>query len=100
MIKNTLNRSVYITRDSRSDEVWIFPETVGIRKFHGCVAWGAAWCTTCGIMRLYGDNTVMYAAYTYNYECKKIFGFIPRGGTAYHVTAKGKRTKVDIDFTD
>ncbi len=87
----------YITRDSFDNFVDVYPDYVGIRKFHGCCVWGAAWSeywtrklTECGYK---------FAEALDTYECKERFGFVPEAGTAWHVK-NGKRTKVDIDFTN
>ena len=91
-------KAVYITRDSYSDYVWVFPATVGIRKFHGCIAWGAAWCETYDAIALSQENRKR-AEHLDKHPCKKRFGFYPRAGTAWYINSRGKRSKVDIDFS-
>ena len=90
--------NVYITRDTISGIVDIWPETVGIRKFHGCIEWGAAWNTNWAIIRLY-NNQKTCALWVTVFDCKEFFGFITRPGTAYYINSKGKHTKVDIAFS-
>ena len=43
---------VYVTRDSYTIIVQVWPATVGIRKFHGCVEYGAAWNKSFSTSRL------------------------------------------------
>jgi len=94
-------KAVYVTRDSHDDCVEVWPATVGIRKFHGCVAYGAAWYKN----RATGFLTPATSWNRYVKElnesgCRKRFGFYPKAGTAWYVNTRGKRTKVDIDFSD
>lgn len=94
-------QSVYVTRDSLATDVEVWPATVGIRKFHGCIAWGAAWYG----VRATGFLTPAKSWNRYVKEldesqCCKRFGFYPEEGTAWWVSGKGRRSKVDIDFSD
>ncbi len=91
--------AVYVTRDSTRDVVEVWPVTVGIRKFRGCIIWGAAWCkdryTACLFPKRRGS-----AEYLSLVKCRRRFGFYPRAGTAWYVNSKGKKSEVDIDFTN
>ena len=104
-VKIKPNEDVYLTRDTQSPNgrIDVFPARIGIRKFHGCVEWGAAWCAkyracriSAGSIRIVPDITPV--------ECKKRFGFIPRKGTAWLVECsaknKIKKTRVDIDYSN
>ncbi len=95
---------VYITRDSILDDVYIYPAEVGIRKFHGCVAWGAAWLESADTTFLTARRNSKSAKCLSPYECRERFGFYPRRGTAwlveYNAKGKMKKSKVDIDFSD
>ena len=82
-------QGVYVTRDSEEVAVEIWPATIGIRKFRGCIIWVA------GSTRDLGRSK-----YLNKRECRKRFGFYPRAGTAWWVSGKGRRSKVDIDFSD
>ena len=92
-------RNVYVTRGTHDIYVEIWPDTVGIRKFHGCIKWGAAWYENEKTVYLNSKMT-KESAFLINPHFKNKFGFIPRKGTAYHIDGEGKRTKVDIDFSD
>ncbi len=100
---NKKKHDVYVTRTTYMDHVRIFPAKVGIRKFHGCVTWGAEWKERCCTNRLTRRGTKC-AERVYPTECRARFGFFPREGTAWLIEwdAKGKmkRSKVDIDFSD
>lgn len=89
----------YVTRASFSTLVYVFPATVGIRKFNGCVWWGAAWCKTGRTVRLSSTGKCRIAKTLIENQCRKRFGFYPGPGTAYLVDGS-KRTKVDIDFSN
>lgn len=91
--------NVYVTRDSGSEFIEIWPDTVGIRKFHGCIEWGAAWCASHRTSHLYRTSPRL-TGWMHKFYFKREFGFIPRKGTAWHIDGKGKRTKVDIDFSN
>ncbi len=91
-------KAVYVTRDSLCFTVEVWPATVGIRKFHGCVKYGAAWQKRYGSYRLYQNDTCSSETLS-EYECKERFGFYPGKGTAWYVNSRGKRTKVDIAFS-
>ena len=86
-------KAVYVTRDSDNwcVEVWGRID-IGIRKFHGCVTWGTA---RIGSKFSSRDRTQLLEPD----ECREQFGFYPRAGTAWYITTKGKRTKVDIAFS-
>jgi len=89
---------VYLTRDTYSfGNVAVWPVTVGIRKFHGCIEYGNA----------------KYHQYAYKQGCRNIstedckakYGFKPKRGTAYNVyTKEGKvireRIDTEMDFSD
>ena len=89
---------VYVTRSSYSDCVLVFPATVGIRKFHGCIEFGAAWQKKHMTGVLF-KNGYLGAKYLNKYECREQFGFYPSPGTAYYVDGK-KKEKVDIGFSN
>lgn len=89
---------VYVTRSSYSSLVRVFPATVGIRKFHGCIEFGAAW------NKHYVTGYLFKSGYTgvqclNRLECQARYGFYPSPGTAYYVDGK-KKEKVDIDFSN
>ncbi len=90
--------NVFVTRNSFAEYVLVYPAYVGIRKFHGCIRWGAAWQKNRSTSRL-SPRGNKYAKCLIEQECRELFGFYPRAGTAWYVNAKGKRTKVDIDFS-
>ena len=92
-------RNIYLTRDTGIDYVEIRPDTVGIRKFHGCIQWGSAWQGRCPSTSL-TRRDLRDVPDMYKTECKRVFGFYPRPGTAWHIDGRGKKTKVDIDFSN
>ncbi len=97
------HRDVYVTRNTCSDdEIDLWPTTVGIRKFHGCIEWGAAWQSKHRAYKL-NKNTEKQAGVCTPAQCKKRYGFIPRKGTAwlveYNARGKMKKTKVDLAFS-
>ncbi len=96
-------QDVFVTRDTILSAVHIFPATVGIRKFHGCIAWGAAWCETYDMITLSARRNAKRAKRLNESECRARFGFYPHKGTAWRVEYdaknKMKKSKVDIDFT-
>lgn len=101
---NEKKKDVYVTRDTYEDFVRVWPATVGIRKFHGCIAWGAAWRETDFTDLLYGrKNAKSRAGIFLPSACRKHYGFYARPGTAwlieYDAKDKMKKSKVDIDFT-
>lgn len=89
----------YVTRDTSSDGIEVWPANVGVRKFHGCVIWGAAWKASASTGQLCGRNYNIYAERLNKIECRKRFGFVPRPGTAWDIDGK-KRTQVHLDFSD
>ena len=91
--------AVYVTRDTYSDCIKVRPETVGIRKFHGCIEYGSAFEKGYATIYLYPRKEGL-AKILSKPECKERFGFYPGKGTAWYVNTRGKRTKVDIDFSD
>lgn len=103
-VKIKPNEDVYLTRDTRPPfgRVDIVPAALGIRKFHGCVEWGVAWCAGHREYRI-SARTDRVVPDILPVECKARFGFIPRKGTAWLIeyTAKGKmkKTKVDLAFS-
>ena len=94
---------VYVTRDSYMRCVYIYPAIVGIRKFHGCIAWGAAWCKTDDRTSLSARINAKQAERLDEPQCRTRFGFYPSKGTAwlvkYNAKGKMKKSKVDIDFS-
>ena len=92
-------KAVYVTRDTLESCAEVWPATVGIRKFHGCLQYGAAWCTTQATGSLY-LKSLQSSKYLTKAECRKRFGFYPRKGTAWYVNSRGKRSKVELDFSD
>ena len=97
-------QGVYVTRDTESlsqieNFVNVWPATVGIRKWNGCIWWGAAWAKNYWTLSLFSTGR-KFAQHLNKDECHKRFGFYPRPGTAWWVSGKGKRSKVDIDFSD
>ena len=90
--------AVYVTRDTYNDYVEIWPATVGIRKFHGCVEWGAAWSKDEAEISLYPRRAIT-AEFISKSKCQQRFGFYLCAGTAWYINTRGKRSKVDIDFS-
>lgn len=88
---------VYLTRDTLGRYVYVWPATVGIRKFHGCVVYGAAWnkdgCTRGLYLR--GNE---YAEYLLPSDCLRRFGFFPEEGEAWLIEGK-KRTQIYLAFS-
>ncbi|KKN73483.1 hypothetical protein LCGC14_0400580 [marine sediment metagenome] len=91
-------KPVYVTRDNHDIDVEVWPATVGIRKFHGCIMWGAAWRKESADYSLYSEKVGMSEDISKS-ECRKRFGFYPAKGTAWYINSRGKRSKVDIDFS-
>ena len=87
----------FVTRDSMANQVEIYPVEVGIRKFKGCIQYGAAWDR-------YNPNIHLYRGKPDRVEklsdvnCRKRFGFYPQRGEAWFVSGK-KRTKIDLAFS-
>ncbi len=88
---------VYITRNSFSSYVRVWPATVGIRKFHGCVEYGAAWSANCTKRLRLRTNSKM-AILLFSWKCQKKYGFYPPRGTAWYWNGK-KATQVFLDFS-
>ncbi|KKK87243.1 hypothetical protein LCGC14_2755190 [marine sediment metagenome] len=93
------DKRVYVTRATYSRFVEIWPATVGIRKFHGCVEYGAAWSEDCGTGQLYEDD-IERADWADELTCQKRYGFCPGRGTAWYIDQNGKRTRILLDFSD
>lgn len=79
---------VYVTRDSGNNtHIEIYPAVIGIRKYEGCVYFG--WIDNIG------HRSAMWLPLK---DCKYIFGFVPRKGTAWLVeTIKGRQKKTRVD---
>ncbi len=96
-------KNVFVTRDTVLCRVFVYPERVGIRKFRGCVAWGAAWSKDHDTIRLRKTGPKRAESLS-PHECRERYGFYPLKGTAWLVEfdAKGKmkKTKVDIEFSN
>ncbi len=90
--------AVYVTRDTYETYVDIWPATVGIRKFYGCAVYGAAWSKNKYTIHLY-PRSAKKVEFLSKSECQQRFGFYPRAGTAWYINTRGKRSKVDIDFS-
>lgn len=95
---------VYLTRDSYDVGVRIFPADVGIRKFHGCIEWGAAWSEKSRNLYLSARSNKMGPRYRRE-VCRELYGIYPRPGTAWFITytpagRMRKPKKVDIDFSN
>ena len=93
------DKRVFLTRDTVRVNVEVWPVTVGIRKFRGCVVYGAAWNKENNSSMLFPTGHTM-AEDLGRSECRKRFGFYPSKGTAWYISESGKRTKVDLDFSD
>ena len=78
-----------VTRNTDSDYVEIWPAHVGIRKFHGCVCYGAAWEGRWRTFCLYESRGIVSSGLNKKQCCE---------GTAWFIDGK-KRTKVDIAFS-
>ncbi|KKN75896.1 hypothetical protein LCGC14_0376040 [marine sediment metagenome] len=91
-----MNRDVYVTRDTIRVGVAVYPAHIGIRKFKGCVEYGAA---NEAIEPTLWFGILGRAMSLSLKDCKYIYGFIPKAGEAWLIEG-GKKTKVDIDFTD
>lgn len=91
---------VYLTRDSYDNRIEVWPDTVGIRKFHGCNEYGAAHCEIGRTFNLYPKRPSRVESIGRS-TCYKRYGFYPRKGTAWWVSATGKRrVKVDLAFSN
>ena len=85
----------YVTRNTTLPKIVVYPAHIGIRKFHGCVQYGAA-SSSFQARQIFGKNGWgMWLDFS---DCKYIFGFVPKPGEAWLVEGN-KRTKVDIEFT-
>lgn len=93
-------RKVYITRDTDRDYIEVWPDHIGIRKFHGCVQYGAAWNEKRAARILYQRRNSRLAPRMNEENCIKIFGFFSKEDEAWHIDGRGKKTKVDIGFSD
>lgn len=89
---------VYVTRNSGNGRVQVWPADVGIRKFHGCVEYGAAWDKENANI-FFGKRSYECSASFTLFWCKLLFGFRPKEGEAWLIEGK-KRTKVGIDFSN
>ncbi len=85
----------YVTRDTESAIVKVWPAHIGIRKFEGCIAYGAGYYSTYASDDLGTYGLCMYLDLV---DCKYIFGFVPKSGEAWLIEGN-KKTKVDIEFT-
>ena len=95
-IKKAMNE-VYLTRDTGSDDVRVWPVGNGIRKFHGCVEYGSAHCGKDAKKVLENDRD--YPGCIDDPDvCMILFGFYPAEGEAWCVNGRG-RTKVDLAFS-
>lgn len=83
-------KPVYVTRDSFTDWVDIWPVHVGIRKFHWCIAYGAAWRKV-HTTQLYSGKDLI-AENISEARCRRRYGFYPGKGTAWEINSRGKRT--------
>lgn len=92
-------QGVYVTRDSGSRLIDIWPRLVGIRAFPGCVVYGAAWNSQAWTTRLYTNGMVRYVKRLNAAECRERYGFYPRKGTAWWVPVKGKRKQEFLAFS-
>lgn len=98
-------RNVFVTRDrdTGNEFVDVWPDDVGIRKFHedyNYVVYGAAWHKTLATRRFCPRRNSRIAPILSEEECRATFGFFPRPGEAWHINGKGKRKKEDIGFSD
>lgn len=93
-----MKKDVYVTLDTYGVYINIWPATVGIRKFHGCCQYGAAWNAKepRGLLTKYGRK---YSMSVTKNQCQEWFGFYPFPGEAWFVPAKGKRVKVELKFS-
>ena len=87
---------VFVTRGSRGCNVEVWPAHIGIRKFHGCVEFGAAWKSIYKTIALTPSHSRLSECIS-PYQCRKRFGFYPRKGTAWLIEGK-KRTRQDLDM--
>ena len=85
---------VYVTRGTLRTKVDVFPARIGIRKFHGCVEWGAAWNSGMSTYKISRKSQTEVPEMS-PYECRIRFGFYPRKGTAWLIeyNARGKMKK-------
>ncbi|MHC4121970.1 MAG: hypothetical protein ACYSSI_00220 [Planctomycetota bacterium] len=91
-------KAVYVTRDT-SGCILVWPVHVGIRKFHGCVMYGAAWREDNYVDRLSSRKNAKRAECLSGDMCCKKYGFCPRVGTAWHINSRGKRKQVFLAFS-
>jgi len=92
-------KNVYVTRDSGCYSINIWPDEIGIRKFHGCVQYGAAWQENYCSKAFFKASYETGPSILYTNGFKQAFGFLPRSGQAWHINGKGKRTKVELAFS-
>lgn len=90
---------VYVTRDSYSYCVQVWPHGVGIRKFPGCEEYGAAWCQD-GPANELSPKGQKRAKTLRASECRERFGFWPKEAGAWLIKGRHhKRTKIDLAFS-
>lgn len=89
----------YVTRDTVGCKVRVWPAEVGIRKFHGCVEYGAAYNEA--FRSGWKGNKKLYD-YISTKECKKRFGFTPDKEKAYDIDGSRKQQikEVILEFSD
>lgn len=88
---------VYVTRDTYTHCVRVWPATVGIRKFPGCEEYGAAWSKGFRASRLspHDDKWVELLSKT---GCYNRFGFYPKEEEAWLIEGK-KKTQIFLLFS-
>ena len=92
-----MDKRVYLTRDTYSSYIKVWPATVGIRKFHGCVEYGSAHCSNSTTGYLDGGKYVKIIS---QLVCKRRYGFCPKKGEAWYISQTGRRYKEELAFSD
>ena len=98
MENETEDERVYVTKDTDCSHAEVWPATVGIRKFHGCVQYGAAWSKNRCNGALYSDKPGFCERLT-EAECQERYGFYPSIAGAWYIAENGKRTRVSLAFS-
>lgn len=86
---------VFITRDTDNDSVEVYPAVIGIRKFHGCLQYGAA----CNITAADSSWPGGYIVYLDEEECIEKYDFFPKEEEAWYIPEQGTPVLVDIEFS-
>ena len=99
------DKRVYLTRDKYGSlpkcRIEVYPAVVGIRKFHGCIQYGAAEHESRCNATFHNERGHLEVAKKLTEDdCHVQYCFIPEPGTAWYVDEKGKHSSVDIAFSN